>query len=274
MIADYLYVCTQGCNLTKHDNRLLVIKNDKVEKDFPLFPLKVIELYGNIQVSSALVKHCLQNGVIIAYYTMAGSFYGMLSGPDTNQSIKGLKAQVEIQKNIELCLALAKTIIRAKIHNQETLLRRYDHKDLNNFLAEDLSIMDISSKKIETSNTTSSIMGYEGNAARVYFSRLGQLVEKAFAFSIRSRRPAKDPVNALLNLGYSMLCREITGKIQSLRLNPALGILHASREGKYALAYDLMEEWRPVIVDSLSASLQVFDYFYCYLYYYCPYDSC
>jgi CRISPR-associated protein Cas1 len=71
----------------------------------------------------------------------------------------------------------------------------------------------------------------------------------------RNRRPPRDPVNALLSLSYSMLAKELTGVCDAVGLDPFLGFMHQPRYGRPALALDLMEEFRPLIADSVAISL-------------------
>lgn len=77
----------------------------------------------------------------------------------------------------------------------------------------------------------------------------------SFDFAGRNRRPPRDPVNAMLSLGYSMLAKELTGVCHTVGLDPFLGFYHQPRYGRPALALDLMEEFRPLIADSVAISL-------------------
>ena len=76
-----------------------------------------------------------------------------------------------------------------------------------------------------------------------------------FGFDGRNRRPPRDPVNALLSLGYSILSKELTGMAYTVGLDPFLGFFHSPRYGRPALALDMMEEFRPLVVDSVVISL-------------------
>ena len=99
-------------------------------------------------------------------------------------------------------------------------------------------------------------MGIEGTASRIYFGELGKLFERSgYKFSGRTRRPPRDPVNALLSLGYSLLLGRVWGIVEAVGFDPYLGFLHSPDYGKPALALDLMEEWRPVLVDALVLRL-------------------
>jgi len=145
-------------------------------------------------------------------------------------------------------------MISAKIHNQIVVVRRYarsKYMDMN----KQCTYMRILQTKAAFADTIESMMGYEGNAARTYFLCLSNMVEDVFQFSGRNRRPSLDPFNAMLNLGYSLLLNEVYGKIDGKGLNPYFGFIHQDREKHPTLASDLMEEWRPVIVDSTVMAL-------------------
>ena len=94
-----------------------------------------------------------------------------------------------------------------------------------------------------------------GSAARSYFFALGTLINPDFRFRGRSRRPPQDPFNSMISLGYSIILNEIYGKLEGKGLNAYFGILHQDREKHPTLASDLMEEWRAVLVDSVSMNL-------------------
>ena len=98
-------------------------------------------------------------------------------------------------------------------------------------------------------------MGYEGVVAKVYFRALGRLVPEEFSFSRRSRRPPLDAFNAMLSLGYTLLMYDIYTALSNEGLHPYFGFLHALKNRQPALASDLMEEWRAVLVDSMVLAL-------------------
>jgi CRISPR-associated protein Cas1 len=110
-------------------------------------------------------------------------------------------------------------------------------------------------EKIETASSIEQIMGYEGTASRKYFEGLSFLIKREFHFNGRTRMPPKDPFNSLLSFGYTLLLYEAYTAVLNKGLHPYAGIMHKDRQGHPALASDLIEEWRPVIVDSLSFSL-------------------
>ncbi|MER3424643.1 MAG: CRISPR-associated endonuclease Cas1, partial [Nitrospiraceae bacterium] len=102
------------------------------------------------------------------------------------------------------------------------------------------------------------LLGIEGTAARRYFSEFAGMIKagdgdelRRFDFEGRNRRPPQDPVNTLLSFAYAMLAREWTVMLQAVGLDPYLGFYHQPRYGRPALALDLMEEFRPLVADSV-----------------------
>lgn len=72
-----------------------------------------------------------------------------------------------------------------------------------------------------------------------------------FHFECRNRRPPRDPVNALLSFAYAMLTKDMAITLLSVGFDPYLGFYHSPRYGRPSLALDLMEEFRPLIGDSV-----------------------
>jgi len=153
-------------------------------------------------------------------------------------------------------LDLSQRFVAAKIENQRTLIRR-NHPDRDKTV---LARMKSYIHKVSRAADVPSILGIEGSAARLYFEQFPMLLkpretgekslDTSFDFETRNRRPPKDPVNALLSYGYSMLAKDLTVTCWSVGLDPFLGFLHRPRYGRPALALDLMEEFRPLVVDS------------------------
>src|SRR5205823_13629372 len=100
----------------------------------------------------------------------------------------------------------------------------------------------------------------EGQAAALYFSQFARMFKnqapgREFDFHSRNRRPPRDPVNALLSFAYAMLCKDCFSAVCTVGFDPYQGFYHTSRHGRPSLALDLMEEFRPVIADSVVLTL-------------------
>lgn len=141
----------------------------------------------------------------------------------------------------------AKRIIYAKISNQIVILRRYS-RNSDNDVSDEIKMMKICTQKLDNAHTSEEIMGFEGTAAKYYFSALSKLVNNDFSFNCRSRMPPKDPFNSMLSLGYTLLMYEIYGEIENKGLSPYAGFLHKDRERHPTLASEFIEKEGVIII--------------------------
>jgi len=97
----------------------------------------------------------------------------------------------------------------------------------------------------------------EGAGSAAYFGSFGKLLSdsKQWPFPGRLKRPATDSVNALLSFGYALLTNKVASAVQLVGFDHFVGYLYSSFYGHPALALDLVEEFRPIIVDSVVLTL-------------------
>ena len=220
----------------------------------PLEQLQAVYVYGAVQMSTQSLQGCLERSIPVAYFSPAGRFLGMTSGLPTSGT-DARQGQYRLYGEPGLRARLASRILSAKIHNQRVMLMRNGEapKAVLSKLA------DLRDQAGSGDYSLESLRGIEGSAAALYFEHFGTMLKgtafENFDFQGRNRRPPKDPVNALLSQGYSILAKELTGICHAVGLDPFLGFLHQPRYGRPALALDLMEEFRPIIVDSVAISL-------------------
>ncbi|WHZ25378.1 MAG: CRISPR-associated RecB family exonuclease Cas4 / CRISPR-associated protein Cas1 [Nitrospira sp.] len=245
-----LYVQTPGAKLAKDGECLKVKDHDEVIGEARLVETSQVVLYGTVQVSTQVVQELCKRGIPLVYCSSGGWFYGMTTGL-LHKHIDLRRRQYATAADQERCLGLARRFVQAKIANSRTLLRR------NHRAAPDMVIQDLKRDQVQAgvADSLQSLLGIEGTAARRYFSEFSGMLKEAepgarFDFDGRNRRPPRDPVNAMLSLLYSMLAREWTVVLQSVGLDPYLGFYHQPRYGRPALAFDMMEEFRPLIADS------------------------
>ncbi|MCJ8269861.1 MAG: CRISPR-associated endonuclease Cas1, partial [Psychrosphaera sp.] len=102
------------------------------------------------------------------------------------------------------------------------------------------------------------IRGLEGEAASRYFGVFNQLITKKgspLVFNGRTRRPPKDPINAMLSFLYSVFGQDVSAALQGVGLDPQVGFLHQERPGRDSLGLDLLEEFRAYIIDRIVLTL-------------------
>lgn len=249
----YLYVCEQGATIGISGNRFQVKYKDGMLKSIPAETLEVIEVFGKIQFTTQCLEECLKRGVNVIFYSSNGAYYGRLIST-SHVNVHRQRVQADIGNDEAFKLAFSKRIISAKIRNQIVILRRYARTRQSNI---DRQIMEMQymDSKTGVGKNIEQIMGYEGNAAKIYFKTIGELIEEEFFFEKRTRRPPLDPYNSMISLGYSIMLNEIYGKLEAKGLNPYFGLMHKDREKHPTLASDLMEEWRAVLIDSTALSM-------------------
>ncbi len=251
--GEVLVVQTPGAQIGQRGDELLVsVKGEEVRK-LPGQQVRAIYCYGAVQLTAQAVGTCLELGIDVSYFSPAGRFLGMLRGLPAS-GVDARRGQYRLFELPGVRLQLAREIIRAKIHNQRVMLMRN-----GNVPDRVVQLMAGFRDATESVRDLTALMGIEGSAAALYFeqfeSMLKQREDWKFDWRGRNRRPPRDPVNALLSLGYSMLAKELTGICHSVGLDPFLGFMHQPRYGRPALALDLMEEFRPLIADSVAISL-------------------
>ena len=118
-----VYLMTQGTRAGIASNQMVVTRNDKEISRIPFQTIDTISVYGNVQLTTQLIGHCLNQNVPVSFFSGAGFYKGELQSQD-QINVELQRHQTEIYNNSALCLAFAKRIIDAKIHNQRTELCR------------------------------------------------------------------------------------------------------------------------------------------------------
>jgi CRISPR-associated protein Cas1 len=246
-----LYIQEQGAFVGKKGDCLAISKQGTELAKARLKDVSQLVLCGNISLSAQTIHMLCEANIPIAHFSMGNWFYGLTSGFGLKNAY-AKASQFKAASDSAFCLRLAKAMVSAKGQNQRTMLRRNSDKDLD----VELDAMARLLKKVGTVSGIDELLGIEGNLAGYYFSQFKHLIRpKAvsnlnFDFNTRNRRPPRDPVNAMLSFGYSILAKECTIAVAATGLDPFWGFYHQPRHGRPALALDLMEEFRPLVVDS------------------------
>lgn len=253
MRMSFVYITEEGARIQKKGGKFLVGRNLEILFEIPEEVLEGLVLIGSVQVSSQAMVELLRLGVPVTWISGTGKFFGRL---ESTSHVNVFKQQKQIVlQDTPMLFALAKQVIMAKVHNQITVLRQYNRRAVNRTVTADIENIQRIRKNIQFAADKKELMGYEGIIARVYFHALGQLVPSDFAFTKRTKQPPLDPFNTMLSFGYTLLMYDIYTAVSNQGLHPYFGFLHALKNHHPALASDLMEEWRAVLVDSMALSL-------------------
>lgn len=209
-----------------------------------------IVCFGPVGVSSGLRNWVLAKGVDLAFCSQRGHYLGSAMAGHVARAGR-LRRQVQWSAEESRFLPLSRSIVEAKIRKQIVLLRRMTRREWARELSEAVAQAQSYLAVVPDAGTREEIMGLEGAVARVYFQAWRQLLPPELGFTGRSRRPPLDVVNSALSYGYAVLVAEGVSALVAAGLEPVIGFLHSDDEDRPSLALDLIEEFRPLVVDQV-----------------------
>ncbi|SES36482.1 type I-C CRISPR-associated endonuclease Cas1c [Actinokineospora terrae] len=251
-----LYATTPGTSLHLDGDTVRVVHPERPGRHLlPLVRLDHIVAWNGVTLTDDLLHRCAADNRSVTWITRNGRFLARTSGPTTGNPHLRM-AQYRAHDNAEHRLRIAKSFVAGKLHNYRQLLLRAarDTTGTRQSRVRDIAEHHATAlTQLHDAQRLDEVLGIEGNAARAYFQALDQLAPGATPG--RTRRPPTDPVNCLLSFGYAMLRVAVHGALEQVGLDPYLGYLHGIRPAKPALALDLMEELRPLLVDRLVLTM-------------------
>ena len=256
-----LYITTQGAKLRYRKRRLVVEKDDQEITAIPAVHVDQVLIFGNVSVTTPALGFLLKNDVSTSFLTRRGRYKGRLVGPAGGNGRLRLR-QYERALDDDWALETARAIVTVKLHNTRTLLRRYARRmgegareresESASRLSDAADQLGALIERAGRCGTVNSLTGVEGRGAAVYFSVFRHLIRaEGWSFKVRNRRPPRDPVNALLSFGYTVLTHQVESATRAVGLDPYIGFLHQLAYNRPSLALDLVEEFRPIVVDSV-----------------------
>jgi CRISPR-associated protein Cas1 len=142
---------------------------------------------------------------------------------------------------------MARGFVFAKLSHMRALLQRHNRERQDLEISAAIDRLKASLDTLQRKVSHSSLLGVEGSGSAAYFRGYRRLLDTAWKFTDRNRRPPRDPVNVLLSLGYTLLTRVGSSAVETVGLDPYAGFLHEIAYNRPALALDLVEEFRPVV---------------------------
>jgi CRISPR-associated protein Cas1 len=251
-----------GGYVGKKSERLVLKKKDgKVVWQIPFDHLHELQLASSgLSVSVDAVAALADRGVRVSIVGYDGRPVAQIASPMLTASVQIRRAQLDALENGR-GLMLARAIATGKLLNQARLLKycvknlRQTQPEMYQAIQDKVSTILRARRDVlrgpwsDLEKARAMIMGLEGQAAKVYWAGISQLIEKQAEFTHRAHRGAGDFVNSLLNYGYGVLYSQVWGAIQNAGLEPFAGYLHTDRPGKPSLVLDLTEEFRAPVVD-------------------------
>ena len=242
----------------QHRRGSLLVSSPEGSQRIPLEAIDSLVMLGGAQVTTQALDACVRRGVRVAALQMSGAVRFVVNGA-TGGNVHLRTALFRAAMDDAKSLALSKAIVAAKLQNSRKVVDRWSRDEKSAPEAERLAARGEQIRKriarLADADTADHVRGIEGDAARIYFRAVGQAVASSdLGFSARTRRPPRDPVNAMLGFCYGLLVTECIGAAESVGLDYQMGFFHRPRSGRPSLALDLAEELR-ALTDRFVVSL-------------------
>jgi CRISPR-associated protein Cas1 len=254
-----LALMEQGTTLGVEGEVFSVEKEGAVVNRVRMAEVDELLVFGSITLTPAAIAALLRRGIDTVFLTARGQYRGRLIGkPGKNVPLR--LAQFDRLRDPAVAVPLARALVGAKVANQRYVLLRSQREQASTGSAqgrrEDLAEATAGLRRVtealEVAGDVDTVRGLEGQAAAIYFGNLGRCIRnQQFTFKTRTRRPPRDPVNAMLSFGYTLLGAVMESAVLRVGLDPMLGVFHSPDYGRPSLVLDLIEEFRPVLVDAL-----------------------
>jgi len=248
------YITTQGAKISAHSRRLVAKAKGVQLGEIETVRCDGLMLFGAVEITTPAITLCSKSGIPVSFLTKTGSRLKARILPAGAH--RRFRRQYRLLDDEDVCLRLSKEIIVRKLEYQLAVIEDYSGnltpepetvRSARRGISDSLNLLAEAVLKPE-------MMGIEGIAAHAYFGAWKSLLRFG-DWQGREGRGASDPVNALLNLAYSLLTSELVARLDAAGLDPDAGFLHADRSGRPSLALDLLEPFRPLIADRFVLSL-------------------
>ncbi len=261
-----IYLVEQNSVLRKTSGRLRLckkyyqkrktpgVRQTDVLMEWPGDDIEHIMVFGNIQITTQAMHFLLKRGVETALFSLHGQLLGQVT-PPAGRNILLRRRQYCAAADPVFCLGFAKRLIERKISDQYNLIKSYSKNHPGAFTKEESDRFAVFLNAAAEAPNLEVLRGHEGTASAHYFCLLGRLLPNRWQFGGRSRRPPKDPPNAVLSFAYTIIYSELWSLLDGAGFDPYLGFYHQVQYGRQSLALDLLELFRIPLADRLMQRL-------------------
>jgi CRISPR-associated protein Cas1 len=245
-----VYVDRPGSLIRSRGDRIVVEHQGQALFRLNFKRIRQVVCIGQVGMTTPFLQRALRDGIDVIMPNEHGGPGGRLASLACTDAT-ARRAQYRSADDEHAARELAKAFVDGKIANMRVCLLRAGRRVPDLTVTSAAETMAITRLVLGDATSYDQVLGYEGIASREYFRAWRQIVGDTWGFTARERRPPPDPVNAMLSFGYILLIQEAIAALESAGLDSAVGFLHRPRWGRPSLALDLMEEFRPVIVDTM-----------------------
>ena len=212
----------------------------------PIRQLDQVIVYGNPLAETAVWRALAEAGVPVVMLTSRGQDEVAMLGSGLATQLPLRRMQHGLAGDPTACVAMACRFVVMKVRSMTLALHTLVqlHPVAQQTIEAFTQLCDRTCDKLRDARDINEAMGLEGALARGWFNVLADALPAELKFTGRNRRPPRDPVNALLSLGYTLLMSEVRHGIVASGFDPSLGFLHQDTPGRESLVLDFAEIFR------------------------------
>lgn len=245
-----LHIDKYGASLRMKDGQFLIRTKDS-RQQLPTSKVRIIVLSKSTVISGGAIKLALDNEIDISFVERDGMPFARVWNSKFGSITTIRRKQWEFSEAPEGDNWI-REVIAEKIRNQMALVQQIAQEDNNEgpYLQKTYEKFSKYLLKLSETDTKDALdlanrmRGWEANASKLYFTCLSRSLPSEFRFNKRSKRPAKDPFNAMLNYCYGILYNKIEGMMIRAGLDPHIGIFHKDQHNRPVLVFDFIEMYR------------------------------
>ncbi|WP_128894064.1 type I-B CRISPR-associated endonuclease Cas1b [Longirhabdus pacifica] len=248
MMRDH-YVFSNGRLKRKH-NTIYFENEQGIQKPLPIEKIQTLHIFGEVDVNSKLLTYLSQYGVCLQFYNYYGFYTGTFYPRKRKESGIVIVKQSEHYAFHDKRMFIAYLFLQGAIHHMLRNLRRRK-EDTQQCIDE----IELISKKMQQAKTIQQLMGFEGQIRQLYYQAFNMMIKQDFVFEKREKKPPRDPLNAMISFGNSLMYQVVLSEIYKTVLNPTISYLHEPSVKRFSLSLDIAEIFKPLLVDPLIFTL-------------------
>lgn len=247
------HIITDG--IINREDYSILFENESKKHFIPVEVTNQINIYSNITLASNVLNKMNEKNIKIHFFNKRGKSIGCFVPEKTCGYSNILLKQCELYLNEQIRLDIARRMEIASLHNIRSNLRYYEKHEIGIY---DEAVKRISELIVEENKakTINQLMLIEAQARQIYYRMFSNIIKnEQFKFTIRTKRPPKDAVNACISFGNTLMYNEFLSIIWLKGLHPEIGMVHATNHRNYSLNLDFADIFKPIISDRVIFTL-------------------
>ncbi|KAF1083730.1 CRISPR-associated endonuclease Cas1 [Sporotomaculum syntrophicum] len=239
-----------GGRMKRKDNTLYFENEEGERRPIPVEQTNSIHFFGQVDFNTSLLHLLSQHQICFHVYNHYGYYDGSFCPRNPKVSGFTVVQQSAHVLDAEKRMYLAKSFVLAGIHHMLRNIRKNDQSGSPHID----TIMSVV-HRVESAGTIPELMGAEGQGRQIYYNAFNQLLKNGMEWHSRSKQPPRDPINAMISFGNSLMYTTVISEIYKTVLDPTVSFLHEPSSRRFSLSLDIAEIFKPLIVDPLVLTL-------------------